>query len=88
MKASRFMVVFSGLSLFFAASGCGLSKEEREAKERARIEAEEASLRDAAIANKAITGMNQKLGRKPPDLDLGVAPAKKPAPVSPVEHKP
>lgn len=63
--------------LVLAATGCGPSKAEREAGERARIEAEEAAGREAAIANKAITGMNQKLGRKPPNMDLGVAPEKK-----------
>ena len=88
MKASRFIIISGGLFLILATTGCGPSKAEREAKERARIEAEEAADREAALANKAITGMNKKLGRKPPDLDLGVTPAKKPAPVAPVEAKP
>ena len=76
------------IGLLFSATGCGPSKAEREAKERARIEAEEAAGREAAIANKAITGMNKKLGRKPPDLDLGLAPDKKTEPVSPATRSP
>ena len=81
------MVIGGGLFLILAVTGCGPSKAELEAKERARIEAEEAVGREAAIANKAITGMNKKIGRKPPDLDLGVSPAKKPVPADPVEPK-
>ena len=87
MKTARFIICGGGLFLILATTGCGPSKTEREAKERARIEAEEAAGREAAIANKAITGMNKKLGRKPPDLDLGVLPAKKPVPADPVEPK-
>ena len=64
----------------------GCSSREKEARERARLELEEQSRRDAEAANKAITGMNQKLGRKPPVLDLGLAPAK-PAALAPEKSK-
>ena len=88
MRALRFLLLAGTIGVVIAVTGCGPSKAEREATERARLEAEEASQRDAAIANKAITGMNQKLGRKPPELDLGVAPDKKPEPAKPVDRKP
>lgn len=77
MKTPRLVFIIGGICFVLATTGCGPSKAEREARERARIESEEAAGREAAIANKAITGMNQKLGRKPPNLDLGVAPEKK-----------
>lgn len=58
-----------------AVSGCGPSKEEIEAKERARLELEEQALRDAQRANKAITEKNrERFGRKPPEMDLGLPP--------------
>lgn len=88
MRVHRFLLLAGSLVLFIVLTGCGPSKAEREAKERARIESEEASNRDAAIANKAITGMNQKLGRKPPEMDLGLAPEKKPESAQPVDRKP
>ena len=88
MRTPRLGFMIGALCLVLLATGCGPSKTEREARERARIEAEEAAGREAAIANKAITGMNQKLGRKPPDLDLGLAPEKKTEPTSPAVRKP
>jgi len=42
-------------------AGCGPSKDELAARERARIEAERKAQEDAAKANKAITDMNQKM---------------------------
>ena len=53
----------------------GCSSREKEARERARLELEEQSRREAEAANKAITGMNQRMfGRKP-----GSTPAAAPA---------
>jgi hypothetical protein len=53
----------------------GCSSREKEARERARLELEEQSRRDAEAANKAITSMNQRMfGRKP-----GSTPATAPA---------
>ena len=66
-------IIFT-LVLFLLVTGCGPSKAEREAQERARIELEEKTRREAEAANKAITEMNKKLGRKPPAIDLGVPP--------------
>jgi hypothetical protein len=42
-------------------AGCGESRREREARERARLEQEQQAERDAAKANKAITDMNRKM---------------------------
>jgi len=69
------------LYLSLLVTGCGPSKAEREAQERARLELEEKTRREAEAANKAITEMNKKLGRKPPSIDLGVPsdPATPPA---------
>jgi len=87
MKANRLIVVSAVLA--FTLAGCGPSKAEREAKERARLQQEEQAQRDAQKANEAITEMNKKLGRKPPALDLGVpVPSEKkpqPAPKQPTE---
>ena len=77
--------IFLGLALVF--SGCGPSKAEREARDRARLDLEEQSRGEADRANKAITGMNQKLGRKPPDLNLGV-PMEKTKSIEVPERKP
>lgn len=68
------------LSMSVLLVGCGPSKAERDAQERARMELEEKSRREAEAANKAITENNKKLGRKPPALDLGVPPATEPTP--------
>jgi hypothetical protein len=63
----------ANLSFLFASvlvlTGCGPSKTELAKKERARLELEEQQLREAERANKAITEMNKKLGRKPPTLN-------------------
>ena len=73
---SHVLIITLGLSLF--VTGCGPSKAEREAEARARIELEQQAERERAAANKAITDMSKKLGRKPPSLDLGVPPESKP----------
>lgn len=88
MKPSKPITIMFVLALTLAVAGCGLSKEDLAAKESERLKLEEQALRDAQKANKAITGMNQKLGRKPPDLDLGVAPEKKNEPAPAMEKKP
>lgn len=74
----RVPIIALVLSLF--VTGCGPSKAEREAEERARIELEQQA-EERAAANKAITDMSKKLGRKPPSIDLGVPaePATPPA---------
>lgn len=79
------ITIFVLAAFLFAGAGCGPSKEERDTQTRARLELEEKQRREAEAANKAITEMNQKLGRKPPALDLGLPPAGKtePAPEKP-----
>ena len=88
MKPSNPITIMLVLAVTLAVAGCGPSKEELAAKESERLKLEEQALRDAQKANKAITGMNQKLGRKPPDLDLGVVPEKKSEPAPATEKKP
>ena len=75
MRANKPILPACALALVLAVAACGDREAEREARERARLEAEENARRAEAAGNKAITDMNQKLGRKPPVLDLGV-PAK------------
>lgn len=60
-------------------AGCGKSNAEQLAKEKEqqRLAAEEQAIRDLQKANKAITENNKKLGRKPPEMDLGLPPAEK-----------
>ena len=78
MKISLFIII---LGLCAPLVGCGPSKAERDAEMRARLEQQERDDRAAEAANKAITEMSKKLGRKPPALDLGVPqPAPVPAP--------
>ena len=63
MKNKRLLFVFC-VALAGAFAGCGPSKEERDAKERQRLELEERDRLDAEKANKAITDMNQKAFRQ------------------------
>jgi uncharacterized protein YggU (UPF0235/DUF167 family) len=59
----RIIVPVLGL-LLAALVGCGPSKEELAARERARLELERQAQADAGKANEAITEMNQRcLGR-------------------------
>ena len=80
MKTHNSLIILLGVFLALFTAGCGLSKAEREAKERERIELEERQNREARKANEAITDMNKRLGKKPPALDLGVPAEKKPEP--------
>lgn len=80
-------VILFSVALVLCTAGCGPSKAERAAKERERIELEEKAQAEARKANEAITNNNKKLGRKPPELDLGVPQEKKPEP-APAPEKP
>ena len=62
-----------------ATAGCGESNAEKMAKEkeRQRLAAEEKAIRELQQANKAITENNKKLGRKPPEMDLGLPATEK-----------
>jgi hypothetical protein len=78
---------FIGLLLFLAllTAGCGPSKNEREALERQRRELEEKSRAETERGNKAITDMNKKLGRKAPNVNLGVRTQTEPTSPAPVQ---
>lgn len=80
MKIERRIVTAALVMVIAGIAGCGPSKEELAAKERARLDAEAQARRDEERANKAITEMGQKLGRKVAPLDLGLPPQKQPAP--------
>lgn len=71
MKTS---VVILTLVLSLLAAGCGPSKAEREAaeRERQRLELERRAEEERRIANEALREVGNKLGRKPPAIDLGV----------------
>ena len=88
MEIPKKILFLTALAVSFAAAGCSRSKTERDANERARLELEEKSRREAETANKAITHMNQKLGRKPPSLDLGLPSETKTTTPSPEASKP
>lgn len=76
IKLTWFCVCAAVLTL---TAGCGDSNAEKLAKEkeRQRLAAEEQAIRDLQKANKAITENNKKLGRKAPDLDLGLPQTEK-----------
>ena len=82
MKNKPFLFVFY-IVLTCAFVGCGPSKEERDAKERQRLQLEEQAQRDLQKSNEAVNEVSKKLGRKPPTLDLGLPPEKKPEPTPP-----
>jgi hypothetical protein len=60
-RSTIFLVLVVSYTAF---AGC--SSRKKEARERARLELEEQSLREAQTANKAITGMNQRMFDKKP----------------------
>ena len=80
MKTERRIVIAALAVVIGGIAGCGPSKEELAAKERARLDAEAQARRDEQRANKAITEMGKKLGRKVPPLDLGLPPQKQNTP--------
>lgn len=79
MKTTAILLTL-GLSFFLV--GCGPSKAEREAaeRERSRLELERKIEEEKRIANEAFRDVGNKLGRKPPSLDLGVPSEPKPQP--------
>jgi Tfp pilus assembly protein PilE len=61
MKTNRRIQCAALIALAAIFAGCGESRKDREARERARLEQEQQAERDAAKANKAITDMNRKM---------------------------
>ena len=73
MKPNKPFFWMGCCALMLALGGCGASdREKAAATERERLELEQQQEREIRDTNKAITKMNQKLGRKPPALDLGL----------------
>ena len=65
---SRIMAIVAGVTTLGLLAGCSPSTAEREAKDRARLELEETSRREAETANKAITEINRKrFGKRTPE---------------------
>jgi hypothetical protein len=83
-NVSRIFLV--GLPLVFCVVGCGPSKEELAARERARLELERQAQADAAKANKAITEMNKKMFSKMNASRTG-APNRPPEPPAPTKSE-
>jgi len=82
MKSHR-QIQFAGIILFgVILAGCGESAKEREARERARLDAEQQGERALEKSNEAVNDVSKKLGRKPPTLDLGL-PAESKGDVAP-----
>lgn len=61
MKADSRIILGALALLIGGVAGCGPSKEELAARERARLELERQALEDAKKANKAITEMSKKM---------------------------
>lgn len=61
MRTHKLGLVLVAFVFALAFTGCGPSKDELAARERARLEAEKQATADAAKANKAITDMNKKM---------------------------
>jgi hypothetical protein len=77
MKLRRFISLVGILCLALVLAGCDRSGAARETKLSPKVDPEEQGRRDGEAANRVITGMDRKLGRKPPSIDLGV-PASQP----------
>jgi hypothetical protein len=89
MKTRRVSVAATTAVLALALAGCGPSKDELAARERARLEAEQHAEQDAAKGNKAITDMNKKMfGRMNASAPGTSAPATQPAQPAPEDKKP
>lgn len=71
------------ISMALAAStlvtGCGESQADKQAKERERqrIELEKQAARENQAAEKAVSDIEKKIGRKPQSLDLNLPDQKK-----------
>lgn len=65
-------------------TGCGDSQAEKQAKERERqrIELEKQAAREHQAAEKAVSDIEKKIGRKPQPLDLNLPEQKKTEPAT------
>jgi hypothetical protein len=72
MKTHRRIQLAALIALAVIFTGCGESKKDREARERARLEQEQQAERAIEKSNEAVNEVSKKLGRKPPALDLGL----------------
>lgn len=88
MNRTKLTIMAGALALTIVLVGCGPSQGERAAQERARFELEERLRQETEAANKAITEVNRKLGRKPAVLDLGSTPPKTFVPASEKSKQP
>ncbi len=77
MKTNPFIATVALVLLSGLLTGCGPSREEIEQRERARLEQERQAQQAIQKSNDAVNEVSKKLGRKPPQLDLGLPPEKK-----------
>ena len=81
---TRKQIIVAALALLVAGlAGCGPSKDELAARERARLELERQAQADAAKANKAITEMNKKMFSRMNASRTGPSPQPKIPPAQP-----
>lgn len=88
MSTNPFIATVALVAVSVLLAGCGPSREEIEQRERVRLEQERKAQQAIQKSNDAVNEVNKKLGRKPPQLDLGLPPEKKDAPPPPELPKP
>lgn len=88
MKPTKLIVLGAALWAAGGLTGCGQWIADEVAQEQKRLELEKQAQRDAQKANQAITHMNQKLGRKPPELGLGITTKTKAPPPADQSQQP
>jgi hypothetical protein len=71
MNISRHFICLLAAVALLGVASCA---KRDEARQQQRLEQEQRDERDTAAANKAITDMDNKIGRKRPTMDLGLPP--------------
>ena len=81
IKLTTFAVIFGVGTVL---TGCGESQAQKQAKEREqqRIELEKQAAREQQAAEKAVSDIEKKIGRKPQALDLNLPEQKKTEPAT------
>ena len=81
IKLTTFAVMFGVGTVL---TGCGESQAQKQAKERERqrIELEKQAAREQQAAEKAVSDIEKKIGRKPQPLDLNLPEQKKTEPAA------